>query len=141
LLVVRVLTRFVLLQFHQPDSEAPSVVRDGLLMIAAMLIPVCVCAQLPLAAGFWLSRPAMNRLHHWALRHPGGHLPDQCVGVYWAEEITATRDGVSFRVCGTSDPYGSRSGFFSGRSGPRDGTAGQHWPTADPLWQAWGYDY
>jgi hypothetical protein len=141
LLVARIMIRFALLHHHHRHDESPKVVRDGLMMLIALVLPLCIYMRLPLAIGFAISRPAMNRVHEWAIRHPGGHLPAQWIGVYWAEDITPTADGVSFRVWGTAGKYGSRSGFVSGRAGPPDGVAGREWPTSDHLWKTWGYDY
>lgn len=141
LLAARILIRFALLHYHQRHEESPKVVRDGLMMLAALLLPVGIYTQLPLAIAFAISRPAMNRVHQWAIGHPGGQLPAQWIGVYWAEDITATADGVSFRVWGAAGKYGSRSGFVSGKAGPPDGVAERGWPTSDRLWKTWGYDY
>jgi hypothetical protein len=101
---------------------------------------VILAMQIPMEIGFLLSRPAMNGIRQWALLHPNGRLPPQRIGVYWADGITATPDGVRFRVCGSTGQHGSRSGFASGSTADEIKEA-DVWATWDPTWKAWGWDY
>jgi hypothetical protein len=142
-LMARILVVMVLRVVYERQVEPLSPFRrraTQLIGCLSLLVPLLVAVRAPLAIGFIMSYAAMNRIHSWALAHPGGHLPDQRIGVYWAEDITATKTGVSFRVCGWPGLYGSRSGFASGGCLP-DGTGEPQVTMSDPLWQAWGWDY
>jgi len=133
-LVIRIFLYYAMRHRHPPQAASlpGGGARTVLMFVFAILLPLIIFGQVPLAVGFALSRLSMNKIHQSAVLHPGGHLPAQRMGLYWAEDITATATGVHFRVYGWPGRYGSRSGFSSGNINPT-AELEEEWSTSDPL--------
>jgi hypothetical protein len=116
--------------------------RMTFLALFVLTSAILVISDGALALAFAASKPAMNRLAAFAAANPSAPLPDQWVGLFYAEDIRRIGGGICFRVTGDrSDGSGFANGSLDSKSALLPGEIPrlvhdfhQPWKTWDTNW-------
>ncbi|MBP7937779.1 MAG: hypothetical protein KA354_24330 [Phycisphaerae bacterium] len=104
--------------------------------VALLLTVVALVTRLPLRTGFGLSRGGLDRLAKSAASvRPGSTLPNQRIGLYWAESIEAFPGGVRFAVRGAG--FLDRNGFAYPPSSPPLRMGEDYYRPINGQWYTW----